>query len=178
MTARLNHMRDYGAFSDSSSNLVSDRPRINFNTARTEEDPFPDPSLLDPADTDQHGEIHTEVETMKNTASNNGLPPRHNKMLGELEGINIDVFRISFSPEIPARIKPLRIELTSDVRSVKTRLRNYSQEQRALLKDSVPKLSETVLRTQIQPHRGRVYLFWFTSHVLPVFGLQLPPTGE
>lgn len=76
---------------------------------------------------------------MKNTASDNGLPPEHNKMLEEVVGTNIENFRTSFSEGPPARIKPLRIELTPHARQVKVRLRNYSQEQRDFLKDFVVK---------------------------------------
>ena len=102
MIARLNRIRKEGFFSNSDNNLSSDGPRLNFNTVRTEEDPFPRPSLLDPLDTDQHGETRIAVDPMRNTASYNDLLPGHNKMLEELMGTNIDVFRTYFSAESPA----------------------------------------------------------------------------
>lgn len=42
------------------------------------------------------------------------------------------IFRTSFSSK-PARVYPLRIELTPDARPVRVKLRNYSADQRAFL---------------------------------------------
>jgi len=50
------------------------------------------------------------------------------------------VFRTSLSAGPPARIRPLKIELTPQAEPVKVRLRNYSREQREFLSDFVEKL--------------------------------------
>ena len=178
MIACLNRIREDKIFSDSDNNLPSDRLRVSFNTARTDEDLIPDPSILDLVDTEKRGEIRTAVETMNNTASDNGLPPEHNKVLEEHVGTHIDMFRTSFSAGPPARIKPLRIALTPDARPVKVRLRNYSQEQRGFFKNFVAKLVRNgvanpnltspwtcALLLVYKPGAAR---FWFTFDLRPV----------
>jgi len=60
MIARLNRIQEAESPSEESHRLLADRPRVNYHTARSEEDPFPDPSLLDPVDTEQHAEIRTK----------------------------------------------------------------------------------------------------------------------
>lgn len=42
--------------------IDSNRPAVNYHKARSEEDPFPDPSILESVDTDQHGDIRTAVK--------------------------------------------------------------------------------------------------------------------
>ena len=80
----------------------SSRPRVNYYTARSEEDPFPDPSLLDPMDEDQHDEIRTEVKNLKDTARENGLQPDDAATLDKMVDEHIDIFRTAFSSGRPA----------------------------------------------------------------------------
>jgi len=77
---------------------------------------------------------------MRDQAFQNGLPTAQRKILADLIDSHIDIFRTSFSAGEPAKIKPLKIELTPDARPVKVRLRNYSREQREFLAEFVGKL--------------------------------------
>lgn len=52
----------------------------------------------------------------------------------------LGVFRMSFFPGPPAKIKPLKIDLTSDARPVKFHLQKYSKEQRDFLEKFVAQL--------------------------------------
>lgn len=62
MIARLNHVRPFEPSKKTS--LSRDRPRVNFYKARAEEDPFPDPSLLDPVDSAQHNDVRSTLDKM------------------------------------------------------------------------------------------------------------------
>lgn len=70
MIARLNRLPNTKPDTDTQKN----RPPVNFYSARLEEDPFPDPSLLDPVDSEQHDTITSVVADMKDTDRHNGLP--------------------------------------------------------------------------------------------------------
>lgn len=48
-------------------------PKVNYNTSRTEEDPFPDSSLLDQIDSEQHEEIKQAVAEMEHVRSETDL---------------------------------------------------------------------------------------------------------
>lgn len=117
-----------------------DRPRVHYDEARSAPDPFPDPSLLDPLDDAQHDDIRAAVEKMLQAAQDNGLPPYYWERLQTLVYDHIDVFRVSFSSGPPARLPPLRIELTTEASPVRCRLRNYSSEQKNFMEDVVGKL--------------------------------------
>lgn len=95
MIARLTRIQEKKQFIV--TDLPSNRPRINYNTARTEEDPFPDASLLDPIDEDQHEEIRQAVSDMVTSSKKNGMPPAAAENLDHIIGENMDVFRTSFS---------------------------------------------------------------------------------
>ena len=69
------------------------RPKVNYFSARAEEDPMPDPSLLDPVDEDQHEDIKTAVADMQEAAHKNGLPDDKRYCLAKLCAESIDIFR-------------------------------------------------------------------------------------
>lgn len=140
MISRLNGERTSDNDQAKATDIDMDRPRVNYNTARMEEDPFPDPSLLDPIDSDQHADVRDSVEEMKKTADENGLPKEIRQPLSEILDEHLDVFRTAFSAGPPARLRPLKIDLTPDAVPVKVRLRNYSQDQRDFLKKFVSNL--------------------------------------
>lgn len=142
MFARMNRVVPEHTANEIAGQRKEDRPRVNFYTARTEEDPFPDPSLLDPIDSDQHGEIIAEIGNLKKIARDNGLPNQDANRLDKIIDENRDVFRTSFSSGPHAKLRPLRIDLTRDARPVKVRLRNYSKEQQDFLTDMTDKLVE------------------------------------
>lgn len=50
----------------------SARRKVNYFSARAEEDPLPDPSLLDPIDQKQHDDIKATVSDLQKTAFDNG----------------------------------------------------------------------------------------------------------
>lgn len=116
------------------------RPKVNYFSARAEEDPIPDPSLLDPVDEDQHADIKTAVADMQEVTHKNCLPDEKLQSLAKLCADSIDIFCTSFSSGPPARIPPLKIELIRDAKTVKVRLRKYTQDKRAFLSDFVDKL--------------------------------------
>lgn len=105
------------------------RPRVNLYSAVPEKDPFLDPSLLDPLEGDQHEEIQTELGKFKEEARNNELPEMDAVRLDQIFDDYVDAFRASFSSRPPAKLRPLKIELTKNSGPAKVRLRNYSQEQ-------------------------------------------------
>ena len=138
MIARLNGYQSHKSIHR--VRVPADRPRMNYHTARTEEDPVVDPSLLDPLDNDQHQDIREAIEGLKQNIRNNGILAGDATAIDEVIEEHIDVFRTSFSSGPPAKVRPLRIELTPDARPVMVRHRNCSEEQREFLSDMVAKL--------------------------------------
>ena len=136
--SRLNRMRESETGNGSKGN--SDRPRANYYRARTEEDPFSDPSVLDTVDSEQDEGVCQAVEEMQTAARNNGLPEMDGERIANLVSEHFNIFRTSFSSRPPAKIKLLQIELDLDARPKKARLRNYSQGHKAFLTEMVDKL--------------------------------------
>ena len=108
MTARLNRQ------SNDDTIPAADRPKVSFHAVRIEEDPFPDPSLLEPIDEYQQDDIRKSVEDMQKTAKDNGLADAYESNLKSILRDHIDIFRASFSVGPPAKLPPLKIELTPD----------------------------------------------------------------
>ena len=131
MTARLNRQRN------DDKRPAADRPKVNYHAAHTEEDPFPDPSLLDPIDEDQHDDIRKAVADIQQTAKDNGLADVFESNLKGILRDHMDIFRTSFSAGPAAKLPPLKIDLTPDAKPVKVRLRKYSQEQKEFMRDFV-----------------------------------------
>ena len=98
MTARLNRQIN------DDTRPAADRPKVNFHAARTKEDPFPDPSLLDPIDEDQHDDIRKAVEDMQKTAKDNGLADAYESNIKGILRDHMDIFRTSFSARPPAKL--------------------------------------------------------------------------
>lgn len=72
MIARLNRQVD------ASEPPRPDRPKLNYNSARREEDPFLDRSLLDPFDSEQHEKIKSTADKKVELAKK-GLKADHHK---------------------------------------------------------------------------------------------------
>lgn len=142
MFARMNRAETGMSETEADDQLSATRPRVNYYSARLGKDPFPDPSLLDPVDADQHEDVKTEIGKPKTEARNNGLHEKEALRLDKIVDDHVDVFRISFSSGPPAKLRPLKIELFHDARPVKVCLRNYTQEQKTFLSDMVKKLVE------------------------------------
>jgi transposase InsO family protein len=142
MIARLNRVYDSENTIDAALNTAPapDRPRVDYYSSRTEEDPFPDQSLLDRLDEPQAAAVQTAIDAALRQAKENGLPPDSAAALDDLVRVHTNVFRVGFSAGPPANIRPLKITLTPDARPVKVRLRNYSCEQREFLAAFVDEL--------------------------------------
>lgn len=61
------------------------------------------------------------------------LPTKKNNELRDLVFKSVNISRTSFQSGPQANVEPLRLVLTADAKSVRSRLRNYSQEQRVFL---------------------------------------------
>lgn len=138
MIARIN--RASNSTVDSDKPLDDLRPRVNYFCVREEEDPFPDASLLDPIDSDQHEDVIDATNGMVQTTIDSGFP---NDKLPELRkniSDHTDIFRVSFSSGPPAQVPLLKIDLAPNATPVRVRLRNYSQEQRNFMPKMVSNL--------------------------------------
>lgn len=153
------------------------RPKVSYYRARFEEDPLPDPSLLDPIDSEQHNEINAAMEGMQKASFYARLQSGKSPVLTILLSDHRDIFLISFSSGQPARLPLLKIELTPDAGPIKVRLRNYSQDQRDFLAKFVEDLvchghaylnqtSKLACVPLLVPKPGAFYRF--TSELLPV----------
>lgn len=123
-----------------SAHSAHDRPRVSYNEARNEPDPFPDPSLLDPLDNVQHEDIRANMDKLLETARGNGFPEEHWDTYHRIVHDHIDAFRVAFSHSQPAHLPPLRIDLRAEASPVKCSLRNYSPEQMIFMTDVVNRL--------------------------------------
>lgn len=92
--------------------------------------PFPDPSPLEPIDSEQHDENNSAVTTMVMKATDNGLPDEYRDQLTDIVDSSVDMFPTFFSSGPTVDLPPLHIELKPDARPVKVRPRNYSLEQK------------------------------------------------
>jgi transposase InsO family protein len=119
------------------------RPRVDYYEARARVDPFPDPSLIDPVDSGQAEEVSSAVEHMLQCALKVGMPPADAQQLKAIVDNHVDIFRTTFSSGPPAKLKPLKIQLTPDARPTRVKLRNYSKEQQEFLSKFVATLIAT-----------------------------------
>lgn len=138
MIARLNRVSN----SDAEPSLTSkaDRPHVDYYQVREEPDPFPDKSLLDPVDSEQHADVTEAIDKIVQDASDSGFTPAKLPELKEIVSTHMDIFRTSFSSGPPAGFPPLKIDLAPNAVPVLVRLRNYSQAQRNFLSRTVSKL--------------------------------------
>lgn len=139
MIARLNSVSMATAPQTPAHKRNPNRPRGDYYAYKYDVDPFPDPSLIEQhAETDQ-STTHSEIEAMLARAKKEGFPDEQWDHLSELIWKHADDFGITFS-EMPAKIEPLRIELTPDAHAIRVKLRNYSEEQRSFMKSLVADL--------------------------------------
>lgn len=134
VTARLDRIRTAEDDADTGTEPQTNRPRVKYQTARTEEDRFRDPSLLDSIDSEQHTDRRTCVANMKNSAVDSGLPIEYRKTMSDLVNGHIGVLRTRFSFGPPAKLPRLKVELMPDDDSAKVQLRNYSMDQHEFFK--------------------------------------------
>lgn len=122
MTAHLNRQRE-----DDMRSAV-DRLRVNYHKARSKEDPFLNPSLLDFIDEDQQNDICKAVSFVGKTAKRNGLADTCESNLMDILRDHMKILRTLFSAGPPAKLLPLNIELTPDATPVEVRLHRNSQD--------------------------------------------------
>lgn len=71
--ARVRHGQPYNRSSlrriITDTSQILDRPRVVYQQAHLEEDPFPDPLLLDPVDPDQQVDFRTAIDGIVKTAN-------------------------------------------------------------------------------------------------------------
>lgn len=108
MIARLNLVSnaDTDADKDVDPTHNPDLPRVYCNRARTEADPFLDPSILDPIDETQEEEVLHAVADIITLAKNNGLDYYSTTRLTDMFQNHMDIFRVYFSAGPPAKVRP------------------------------------------------------------------------
>lgn len=121
------------------NNHAPSRPRSNYYVNRFDEDPFPDPNLMELEDTGNNDQEKQDLEDMIQRAKDNGLPQSHWRAVEFL----VQEFSGSFSNRFsatPSKVDPLIIRLTPDAKPVRVKLRNYSPSQRLFMKKMMDEL--------------------------------------
>lgn len=106
------------------------RPQMIYKHSCHHEDLFPDPSLLDSVDANQHHEGFTEVQKMLEKSLSNTSPSGFHPCLKTILETHINIFRTWFCSGPPVTFPSLKIGLSTDAKPVWCILRNYSQDQR------------------------------------------------
>lgn len=114
--------------------------QVNYMSTCLEDNPVPDPSLLDPVDSVQHEGILPATNDMLLKAISNSLFPEREPCLLELVDIHINLFRASCPLGSPGKFPPLEINLLTDDEPVHCRSRKYSQDKRQWLAEFVTSL--------------------------------------
>lgn len=118
------------------------RPRAKYYNVQEENDPFPDPSLLQPdAGSDDKDAPSAAVKAMLERARANGFPQVHRAEFATLVMENTKAFQTSLSNKL-AEVEPLSTDLILDISSVWVKHQSYSPDQRAFLKKLVSKLTQ------------------------------------
>lgn len=139
-TTRTSSSKDVKHDNTNTYAVVEDRPRRNYYENSQYQDPFPDQSLLDQVDNNQQEEVSRAILSLVSAATSNGLPEAEQQNLSQLLNDNQDVFRICMSSGPAAKLPPLKIELSTEAKPVRVKLRNYSPTQRQFLSDFVSQL--------------------------------------
>lgn len=113
--------------------LSPSRLEANYYCQLSGEALLPNPSLLDPIDSEQQNEVRPAMEDMQKAAFDDGPPFHKHPALTNLLSDRRDIFCTSFSVGPSLLLLPFRIELTLEARHVKVQLRNYWQSQRDVL---------------------------------------------
>lgn len=132
LIARLQRVKDTISNSDTSQKLDINRPRANYFDHKSDLDPFPNPNLVDLTHASATNISNTDVDNMLDKAKRNGLHSQPLDGLTKIVWSQSHVFDTRFS-SIPAKVPPLKIELTSNAQPIRVKLRNYSQSQRKFM---------------------------------------------
>ena len=115
--------------STTNSNHKHKNNSVDYHQGRYESDMIYDPSLLDTPAIRPTKEDALAVANLLKTCHANGLAEQPLQRLTTTMNDHQDIFRSQLKVSPPAKIPPLRIDLTPDARPKKVRLRNFSQEQ-------------------------------------------------
>lgn len=114
---------------DESGTINLNRPRANYFDHKSDLDPFPNPNLVDMDSAPSASINNIDILAMIYRAKQNGILPKPLDDLTKIVWSHAHVFDTRFSAT-PAKVPPLKIELTGDARPIRVKLRNYSQSQR------------------------------------------------
>lgn len=117
-----------------------DSSKVNYYETRTKEDPFPNLSLLDPIDKDQHEDVKNALDELKKSARKQNLADIEKSNLKGILLDHMNIFHNSISSGSGAKHPPMKIDLTPDAKSVKAKLCKYSQDEKDLMKKFVGNL--------------------------------------
>ncbi len=84
---------------------------VNFDEAPRNDDPFPDPALLDTIDNDQSQCIAKAFKAITEQVKNRRLPQEHHPSLESIVHEHMDIFQTQLSASPPADIPPSQIYL-------------------------------------------------------------------
>lgn len=119
MTGRLNKQCDVD------QRPAADLSRVNFHHTHSEKGSFPDASLLDPIDIEQHIDVCNAFENVETTARHNGLSHSYEFNLKSLLRNYMDIFCTSISARPLSKLSPLDIAFALDANLVKVRICKY-----------------------------------------------------
>lgn len=114
--------------------------RVEYLDVRIEKDPFPDASLLEAIDIDQHNEVPVAINKMIHTAMENRFLKKKLSELQDLIEVHANILRVSFSADPPAQVPSLRIDFIPDAVPIRVSLRAYCQKQLEFMSEMVSNL--------------------------------------
>lgn len=114
---------------------------LDYIEARKMDDVFPDPMLLCVVNNKtERAAVREALQDRINEADAKELPKNHSKTLKTLLEENNQPFSTTFTHGSTAKVKPLKIGLTTDSKPMRVKMQNYFQDQRKFQKTSVEKL--------------------------------------
>lgn len=151
MTARSNSIPNELLSDPNICKLDPARPRAVFDYQWIEDDPFPNPTLLDMVDSDQSVEVHLEVEATLERSKAAGIPDDSCERLTKMIKANTDVFRTKLLSGPPVDLMPLRIELMDNAAPTKVRLRNARPRHRLVEKGMAYRFLDALYFSSLMP---------------------------
>lgn len=106
---------------------------VNYYSKRLEEDPFSEPSLIDPGEADQESEVKLVTSDMVKRESIEGFADEHVRDLRGTIDNHSGVLRTTFAAVPSADVPPLRINVNRDARLARVSSLNYSSDRRDFL---------------------------------------------
>lgn len=104
-------------------NVDEKRSTVDYLGSLLEEDPFPDPSFLDPLDFENHEEIVGVVNELFQSQRENGLPQEFVQKLNVIIESNIDIFALRCHPDLLENYHRKILELSPDGKPFRVKAR-------------------------------------------------------